>query len=83
MRYNIQCQHEAQNLSTDQTCPDYHPLTRDQVKELVTLLFQRDRIQLDPGQPLYQALSQIQVRLGQGIPGLVCPYELLEAEFGK
>lgn len=65
-KHAIPCPHETENLPASAVVPDYHPLT---IEEIVSLLRQAES-EVD-----YHS-ADIQVRLNQGIPGLVCPRDI-------
>ncbi len=60
-RYQIPCTHTSEN----DTVSDYHPLTRDELRELLAVALS-DR----------STASDVQCRIVQGIPGIVCPHEI-------
>lgn len=63
MKYHIECQHGT----LEKPIPDYYPLSKRDVKHLLTIASEsRDG----------QEIASIQVRLGQGIPGMQCPREI-------
>src|SRR5438094_4732336 len=56
--------------------PDYYPLTTQEVIELLsTAIALNDHASSHP-QEATQGIASIQIRLGQGIPGMTVPYEL-------
>lgn len=63
MKYHIECQHGT----LDEPISDYHPLSKADVKRLLSIASQS----CDG-----QEIASIQVRLGQGIPGMQCPREI-------
>jgi hypothetical protein len=64
VRTSIPCQHETgQVTDPHQTVPDYHPLTRDEIWQLLTLAAATS----------ISLRGKIQVRLYQGITGMTCP----------
>ena len=68
MQLNIQCLHETGQVEdTGVEASNYHPLTKDEVAELLKLARETKDA---------RKLFQIQVRLGQGIIGAVCPHTL-------
>ena len=64
-RVKIPCGHETGGIPISQTVPDYHPLSWDELKSLIIMVFN------DLG-----TASDVQFRLGQAIPGHVCPHEI-------
>ena len=58
------CPHESGKVEPGQKCSDYHPLTRDEIEELLEMAL-TDRCP--------QTRARVQVRLEQGIPGMTCP----------
>ena len=65
-QFIIRCPHATSNAPFDARMPDYHPLTRDELRALLTMAVTAEN-------PL---TSQIQVRLTQAIRGMVCPRPL-------
>lgn len=62
----IPCAHETKGVPTSTVLPDYHPLTRDEVVELLVLAEKAEVL----------VFSQIQCRLAQAIPGAECPHAI-------
>lgn len=61
---DIRCPHNKDaKLLTTTTVPDFHPLTRKQLVELLETAITANAVDK----------SKIQVRLNQAIPGMVCP----------
>ncbi|MEZ0261367.1 MAG: hypothetical protein ACAH80_10180 [Alphaproteobacteria bacterium] len=60
------CAHEMHGVSTDQTVPDFHPLTYSELKGLVSMAFNGS----------CRLKAQIQCRLTQAVPGHVCPHPI-------
>jgi hypothetical protein len=60
------CAHESHGVSTDQTVPDYHPLTYSELKGLVSLAFNGSG----------KLHAQVQCRLTQAIEGHECPHPI-------
>lgn len=65
MRYSVPCAHERGG-GLFGTVSDYHPLTFDELVELLAIAIVAD----------VQTFSSIQVRLGQAIPGMICPHPI-------
>lgn len=64
----IPCKHESgEEKDHRKVVPDYHSLTRDEIKELLEMAKALNPV-METGK-----LSQIQVRLNQGIMGMTCP----------
>ena len=63
----IPCKHETDNIPVTTRLDDYHPLTKDEIRQLLILA---STSRYNP------TFSQIQCRLVQGIPGIKCPHEL-------
>lgn len=70
-RFQIPCAHLTDNIPTSQKVPDYHPLSMDELKELITIAF-NDK----------SKANDIQCRLVQAIPGHMCPH-LIEGPVAK
>ncbi len=64
VRVVIPCWHEAEGVDTEIGVPDYYPLTKAEIKELLDMAASSSRT---------VNLSQIQGRLNQGIRGMSCP----------
>lgn len=66
--YRIKCKHETEDIPVSVVLDDYYPLTHEEVKGLLVkaAIFRNDVVRF----------SDIQCRLVQGIPGLVCPHEI-------
>lgn len=64
-KIKIACAHEIGEAGTNETVSDYHPLTKEEIyKLLITASSNRgDAV----------AVSEVQVRLDQGIVGITCP----------
>lgn len=64
-KIKIACPHITDKVPTDKVVSDYHPLTEEEIyKLLITASSNRgDAV----------AISEIQVRLDQGIVGITCP----------
>src|SRR4051812_31111443 len=63
----VPCLHEVNpSLPPDYTVADHHPLTREEVIDLL-------RMAKDSPNPL---ASEIQCRLVQAVPGQVCPHQI-------
>lgn len=68
-QYHIPCDHKHGNA----TIADHHPLTTQEVIDLLeTARATKDHVDFNPREAT-QIIASIQVRLGQGIPGLTCP----------
>lgn len=75
--YSIPCPHEMNRaLDTSLTLPYYHPLTLEELRELVTLFITRKGLDMTYYKHEVQAASSVQVRICQAVPGLVCPYQI-------
>ena len=72
LRIVIPCAHEARGLPTERIVADYHPLSNQQVMALL----RRAKGATNP------LASEIQVRLNQGIRGMVCP-QLIDGPISK
>lgn len=66
--YEIKCRHETEGVPVSEVLNDHYPLTEGDVKRL---LVKAAIVRSDVGR-----FSDIQCRLVQGIPGLVCPNKL-------
>lgn len=66
--YRIKCRHETEDVPVSVILDDYYPLTEEEVKRL---LIKASIFRSNAGR-----FSDIQCRLVQGIPGLVCPNEI-------
>lgn len=55
----------------NETVPDYHPLTEEEILDLLNAA--RDANQLSDYSESVTTISDIQVRLNQGIVGIICP----------
>lgn len=70
----IPCPHEGKDFPPGEypQLPDHHPLDRAEVEALLieAACSARD---FSNG---WQQLAKVQVRLGQGIPGAVCPHDI-------
>ena len=64
-RYHIECTHEH-----DEQIPDYYPLTKEEIAELLSTAYQAHILKDS------FTTSSIQVRLDQGIRGIMCPREI-------
>lgn len=64
-KIKIACQHLTGNVATNETISDYHPLTKEEISKLLTTASNN----------LHDItiISEIQVRLDQGIVGITCP----------
>jgi hypothetical protein len=67
MIMNIPCPHETGAATRGEPGPDYHPLTREEVTALLEVGCRAEHPRLR---------EQVQVRLGQAIPGMECPWPL-------
>lgn len=61
----IPCLHETGEAKHNQVVSDYHPLSREEIKELLDLAAR------DPNN--VRRVFEIHVRLIQGIRGMICP----------
>ena len=66
--YRIKCRHETEGVPISKVLNDHYPLTEEEVKGL---LVKAAIFRSNVGR-----FSDIQCRLVQGIPGLVCPHEI-------
>ena len=66
--YRVKCKHETEDVPVSVVLDDYYPLTQKEVEGLLVkaAIFRSD----------VSRFSDIQCRLVQGIPGLVCPHEI-------
>lgn len=70
-RYHIQCNHQHTG-----DVVDYHPLTTQEVIDLLeTARATAVHIDSNPDKAT-QTIASIQIRLGQGIPGATCPAQI-------
>jgi len=65
----IPCAHEAKGSPVSETHPDYHPLTFAELLELLKIAQHGDA----------KTTNAVQCRLGQAIPGTVCPHTIVGA----
>jgi hypothetical protein len=69
MNYSIPCRHETEGVPVDQQIPDYHPLTKVQIKDLLmTAINSTD----------WKVKNSIHCRLSQAIVGTMCPSNIDE-----
>ncbi len=59
------CLHETHGVPTSCTVADYHPLTFTEMRDYILLAFNDN-----------SKAAAVQVRLNQGIKGIVCPHEI-------
>lgn len=59
------CLHETHGVPTENTVADYHPLTFTEMRDYILLAFNDN-----------SKAAAVQVRLNQGIKGMVCPHEI-------
>lgn len=69
--YHIQCDYPHED-----GIPDYYPLTVSEVIDLLTTAREIWSNHESRPNDAVQEASSIQKRLGQGIPGMVCPHEI-------
>lgn len=62
-QYAIPCLHQSIGVASTTRVSDHHPLTTDEIRELLTIARTAD----------YTVHPDIQKRLVQGIPGITCP----------
>ena len=71
--YHIECLHDQGLAPRDETVADYHPLSTQEVIELLqAAIGLKDHADRSP-HGATQGIASIQVRLTQGIPGMTCP----------
>ena len=61
----IACPHETGKVGINKTVSDYYPLTKTEISKLLTTAAN------NPGD--VTIISEVQVRLNQGIVGITCP----------
>lgn len=64
-KIKIACPHITGKVDINQTVSDYHPLTKEEISNLLTTV--------ENNQDNVAIVSRIQVRLDQGIVGVTCP----------
>lgn len=66
MSIDTRCKHERENISTGRTVSDYQPLSKDEIASLLLTASTAD----------HRLANQIQIRLTQGIRGILCPRQI-------
>lgn len=64
--YHIPCLHECGKAAWDQTVPDHHPITREEMHLLILAAQTEGEM----------ARAEVHIRLQQGVPGYTCPIPL-------
>lgn len=67
---HIPCAHETKGLPTNRTVPDYHPLTLDQVQELLAIAATALKAKE------WKTANRVQIRLCQAVLDSVCPHNI-------
>lgn len=78
--YHFSCSHKTEGISIHVQVNDYYPLTRQEVASLLQRAYEIRQSKEDNQD---RDIASIQMRLGQGIPGLMCPREIYGEVFRK
>jgi len=70
MKFTVPCLHERWLVSSTEVVADYHPLKLEEVLAMIQIACHCDPLK---SKEAAAQISEIQVRLNQGIMGMTCP----------